>query len=188
MPKKVWLAIFLATLAAMEAAVGVLISPFAAIVLLMVSIPLAIMAYSRLMKTKDIASSDIREFQYRVKKRKAYLPQLQQALEALLDKQYEMADKAGQLSLDEYRDKFLKRSLRYKIMTNGLVGKLGRKFVKNEKMIILMALRQENLIKNNLYILELEGKDDYQKLWREYNKWYSKTYERDIRSLVAALV
>ena len=187
--RKGWLIITAIAIAIVEVAVGELISRTIALWLLIIFIPLLGFAFYKAFRAKeDITPSDVREFQYRVQKRKTYLPQLHEALEALLDKQYELANKAGQISLEEYRDKFLKLSLKYRIMTSGLVGKLVKKFVKDEKMIILMALRQENLIRNNLYILELEEKDDYQKLWREYNKWYSKTYERDIRRFVATLV
>lgn len=191
--RKGWLILAATAAAIVEVAVGVLISRTLALCLLFIFVPLLGVAYYKVFRTKeDIASSDVREFQYRVEKRKTYLPQLQESLEALLDKQYELTSKAGQLSLEEYRDKFLKLSLKYRIiriMTSGLVGKLVRKFVmKDEKEIILMALRQENFIKNNLYIRGLEQKDDYQKLWREYNKWYSKTQEKSLRGFIASLI
>lgn len=136
----------------------------------------------------DIRPSDVREFQYRIERRKAYLPHLQQALEALLNKQYELTNKAGQVSLEEYRDKFLKLSLKYRILSSSLMRKLAYKPARDEKWIILMALRQENFIKNNLYIRELEQKEDYQILWREYNKWYSTTQEKPLRGLIASLI
>ena len=167
---------------------GVLISPTAAVWLLVVAIPLGVFAYWKVIRTKDVTSSDVREFQHRIKKRKKYLPQLQQALDDLLNKQYELADKAGQLSLYDYRHKYLKLSTRYRIMTSGFIGKLTKRLLKDERMIILTALKQENLIKKNPYILELEAKDDYKILWREYSKWYSKTHEKPLRSLVARLV
>jgi hypothetical protein len=196
MPKlsrKGWLVIATIAIAIVEVAVGELISRTVALWLLFVFIPLLGLAFYKVSRTReDITSSDVREFRHRVERRKDYLPQLRQALQALLDKQYELTNTAGRLSLEEYRDKFLKLSSKYKvirIMTSGLVGKLVRKFVmKDEKEIILMALRQENFIRNNLYIRGLEQKEDYQKLWREYNKWYSRTPEKSLRNLVAHLV
>lgn len=191
--KRDWLILVAIALAGVEVVVGVLISHTVALVLLPIFLLLLVLTYYKAVRAKDdITSSDVREFQHRAKRRKSYLPSLQEALEALLDKQHELTTKAGQMSLEEYRDRFLKHSLRYKlirIMVSGRVGRMfGRFALKDEKEIILMALRQENFVKNNLYVRELEQKEDYQKLWREYNKWYSKTYETPLRILVAILV
>jgi len=188
MSKKAWLIVGTVAVLAVEAAVGTLISPTVALWLLVIFVPLGALAYLKVIKAKDITPIEVREFQHKIRKRKTYLPQLQQALDALLQKQYELADEAGKLSLYDYRDKYLKLSTRYRIMTSGIVGKLAKRWLKDEKMIILTALKQDNLIKKNPYILELEAKDDYKELWREYNKWYSKTYERPLRSLVAKLI
>ncbi len=188
MSNKVWLIIATIAVLVAEAAVGTLISPEVALWLLVIVVPLGAFAYWRVFKTKVITSSEVRDFQYRINQRKKYLPQLKRALDELIDRQYELADEAGKLSLFEYRDRYLKRSFKYKLMTDSPVSKLINKMIKDEKMVILTALKYENLIKNNPYVLELEARDDYKRLWRRYSKWYSVTYEKPLRGIISRLL
>lgn len=119
----------------------------------------------------------------RKKERKEYLPQLQDTTGKMIVRMKELATIAGQLPLETYFDKYLKLNKMYPYIYRTL--KRQKDEVVRRKVATIVSLHSLNFGMNNVYLSELQDKDDKAgigmiPLQKEYNEYYPRNRDKKL--------
>jgi hypothetical protein len=151
-------------------------SPFGIIIIILFIASIVLYGLSILKKEKTLSLRDIYAI---VEHRESYLPQLKNTIDAILIRKRELAIEAGKLSLEQYYDKYLKLNKTFKVVYKVLKDNPNDKTARR-KVAIITSLQMKNFGMNNVYLLELEDKDNNGiiQLQKDYDNLYSKNTDK----------
>ena len=131
-------------------------------------------------KSRFQLEAESKEIEARIEEKKEYLPDLKDTIDIMIEKSSELIIEASQLSLNEYRDRYLKFTWQY------IACKLA--WGHNESLAITNALAGIGFVSDNLYYdLLKESNQEYQQLHSKYSSLYSRVYDKRLKKTLSQL-